>query len=145
MPFPLLLAPPVIAIQDESLLANHPQEAAAVTEMELEPVPVPDAGNDTFFGDTARLQFVLGGSCGSGGSGAAPASCVMFIDWFATTTDAERIKPEFGPTEKLTLPVPVPVVPAVMTTHDASARAVHAQPLAAVTLMVPLPPDDVNV
>jgi hypothetical protein len=50
------------------------------------------------------------------------------------------VVPWFAAIVKLTLPFPVPVVPSVITTHPSSALALHAQPLAAVTVSLPLPP-----
>jgi hypothetical protein len=40
--------------------------------------------------------------------------------------------------------LPLPDVPEVTVSHDALSIAVHAQPGAVVTPMVPVPPDDVN-
>src|SRR5260370_35438454 len=51
-----------------------------------------------------------------------------------------RAVPVFAVAEKVTLPFPVPDVALVIEIHDAFAEAVHAQPLPAVTLMVPGPP-----
>jgi len=42
----------------------------------------------------------------------------------------------FAATEKLTVPFPVPELPAVIVSHAALLTAVHAQPLDAVTPMV---------
>ena len=51
-----------------------------------------------------------------------------------------RSVPVFALAENVTLPFPVPDVALVIEIHDAFAVAVHAQPLPAVTLMVPVPP-----
>jgi hypothetical protein len=59
-----------------------------------------------------------------------------------------RIVPERGEvavlaaTEKLTTPLPDPLAPAVTLMNPALLIAVHAQPVAVVTLTVPLPPAD---
>jgi hypothetical protein len=41
---------------------------------------------------------------------------------------------------KLTVPLPVPLAPAVTVSHVALLAAVHAQPVPAVTLTEPVPP-----
>lgn len=48
----------------------------------------------------------------------------------------------FGDTLYATLPLPLPAAPSLMPIHDALLDAVHAQPVAAVTLMVPPSPPD---
>lgn len=48
--------------------------------------------------------------------------------------------PVFAATVKVTLPVPLPEVPAMMVIHVAPALAVHAQPGPAVTVLPPSPP-----
>jgi hypothetical protein len=135
VPLPVPLVRPVRLIHDALLLADQSHDAGAPTEMEL--LVAPDARNDTSLGETATLQ-VMGVT---GGGGAALACWVSFTVWSATTIEAARVVvAAFAATVKLTLPVPVPVVPAVSTTHPASACALHAQPLAAVTVILPLPP-----
>jgi hypothetical protein len=112
IPFPVLLVAPVNEIHEVLLLANHVHEGAAVTAIEL--LLVPDAGDETSFGVTVTLQ--------TGGGGSATACCVIFTVWVATTIDAVRVVvPGFGAMVKFTVPVPVPVVPLVSTTHPASA------------------------
>ena len=46
----------------------------------------------------------------------------------------------FGDTLYATQPLPLPAAPLLMPSHDAPLDAVHAQPVAVVTLVVPLPP-----
>lgn len=46
----------------------------------------------------------------------------------------------FEATEKLTVPLPDPLAPAVMVTHDTASEAVQAQPDVVVTLKLPVPP-----
>src|SRR5262245_16566046 len=89
VPLPVPLVRPVSEIQVESVLADHSHEDAAVTEMEL--LFVPNAGNDTPFGETVTLQTVdVGGGIGTF------ACCVTLTVWPATTIDAARvIVPEF--------------------------------------------------
>jgi hypothetical protein len=85
----LLLVPvvrPVKEIHDESELADHSHNEAAVTEIEL--LFAPDAGNVTSLGETVTLQ----------GGTRAVAGCVTFTVWLATTIDAERVVvPAFDP------------------------------------------------
>jgi hypothetical protein len=48
-------------------------------------------------------------------------------------------------TEYVTVPLPVPLVPEVMVIHDALLAAVQVQlPDEAVTLTLPVPPDELN-
>jgi hypothetical protein len=66
---------------------------------------------------------------------------VTFTIWPAITSDAVRALPVFGAIVKFTLAAPVPVAASVMTAHVASDRAVHAQSVAVVTVIVPFPPE----
>jgi hypothetical protein len=50
----------------------------------------------------------------------------------------------FAATLKPTVPLPEPVAPLVTVIQGALLPAVHAQPVATVTLLVPVPPDAVN-
>ena len=54
----------------------------------------------------------------------------------ATVRVAARAPPVFGVTVTRTEPLPVPLSPAVILIQAALLLAVHAQPLAAVTVMV---------
>jgi hypothetical protein len=45
----------------------------------------------------------------------------------------------------VTEPLPVPVAPALIVIHATLLVALHAQPVAAVTVTVPLPPADVGL
>jgi hypothetical protein len=58
----------------------------------------------------------------------------------AVTVPLREFVDVFGATVYATLPLPLPVAPLVIASHDLLLDAVHAQPVAAVTLMVPLPP-----
>jgi hypothetical protein len=134
-PLPGPLVRPVTVIHDESELADHSHDEAAATEIELLFAPV--AGNVTSLGETVTLQApgAIGGGTGT------PACCVTFTVSPATMIDAERVVgPAFDAIAKATLPAPVPVVPPVSTTHAASAWALHAQPAAAVNVILPIPP-----
>lgn len=50
-----------------------------------------------------------------------------------------RPDPVFAATPKVTVPLPDPVAPPVIVIHDALLEAVQLQPVAAVTLLLPLP------
>jgi len=116
VPLPVPLVRPVSEIHDESELADQLHDEVAVTEIEL--LLEPDVGNVTSLGETATLQLGVGGASGRG----ALACCVIFTACPATRIDAERVVvPGLVATAKATLPVPVPVVPPVSTTHAASA------------------------
>lgn len=52
----------------------------------------------------------------------------------------ERLAPEFAATVNATVPLPVPAAPEVIVIHDAVGTAVHAHPLAVVTVKLPEPP-----
>jgi hypothetical protein len=47
-------------------------------------------------------------------------------------------------TANVTEPLPDPVAPPVSVIHEALLAAVHAQPAATVTALLPVPPDAVN-
>ena len=55
-----------------------------------------------------------------------------------------RLDPVFAATPNVTEPVPDPVAPPVMVIHDALLDAVQPQPVAAVTLLLPVPAAAVN-
>jgi hypothetical protein len=59
--------------------------------------------------------------------------------WPAIVSVPVREAPTFSATVKTTEPLPVPVTPDVMVSHGTLLLAVHAQPLPAETLTVPLP------
>ena len=48
-----------------------------------------------------------------------------------------RSGPVFPGTEKMTVPLPLPLLPEVMVIQEALLTAVHAHPLEVVTLMLP--------
>ena len=128
------LVRPVSESHGVSVLADHSHVDAAVTVIEL--LLVPAARNDTSFGVTATPQSAAVG----GGIGAA-ACCVTFTVCPATAIDAARVVvPGLDAIVKVTLPLPVPVVPPVSTTHAASDCALHGQPATAVTVILPVPP-----
>jgi hypothetical protein len=93
VPLPVPLVRPVSEIHDESELADQSHDEAAVTAIEL--LLAPDVGNVTSLGETVTLQ--VAGEVVGGGTG-APACCVTFTVWPATTIDAARVVvPAFDP------------------------------------------------
>jgi hypothetical protein len=113
IPLPVPIVAPVREIHEALLLADQVHDDAALTDIEP---PVPDAGEETSFGVTETPQTM-----GIGGGGTL-ACCVTFTVWLATTIDVVRVVvPGFDAIVKFTVPVPVPFVPLVSTTHGASA------------------------
>jgi hypothetical protein len=138
VPLPVPLVRPVREIHDVSEWADHSHDEEAATEIEL--LLVPDGPNVRSFGVTVTLQDAGEPGVGRGRVDAFDC-CVTLTVWPATTIDADRVVvPVLDPIVKLTLPDPVPLVPPVSTTQAASACALHAQPVAAVTETFPVPP-----
>jgi hypothetical protein len=144
VPFPVPLVRPVSKIHDAFELTLQSHDDSVVTEIEL--LFAPDTGTVTSLGEVVMLHVVgeVGGKTGKVGGGRRPAtaaSCVTFNVWPAMAIDAERVVvPAFDATVYVTPPGPVPAVPPVTTTQAASDRALQAQPVVAVTAIVPLPP-----
>jgi hypothetical protein len=117
-------APLVTVIQEALLLALHAQPAPAVTA--LVPVP-PAAENDWLAGEMLYEQLA--------------AACVTANVVPAIVSDPLRlVVAVFAATLNPTLPDPDPDAPLVTVIHDALLLALHAQPVAAVTLLLPVPP-----
>lgn len=93
---------------------------------ETEPSP-PAAGTDALEG---AIEYEHGA-----------AACVMVNVLAPTATVPVRdVVVGFAATVYETLPLPLPVAPLLTVIHEELLAAVHAQPVAAVTLMVPAPP-----
>jgi hypothetical protein len=149
VPSPLPLDDPEIEIQDASLLADQPQPAPADTETERDAAA---ASTSTPSGVTENVHVgsgggtvggVVGGTIGGvvGGTiGAELESWVIRTLRPAIVTVAERSLPTFAATVSVTVPGPVPVDPDVTVTHDASDRAVQAQPASVSTVILVVPP-----
>jgi hypothetical protein len=85
----------------------------------------------------------LGG--GGGGSGGGGAAWVTANVWPAMVIVPVRTAAVFAATVKLTDPLPIPAVPAVIVIHDALLTAVHAHvPPAETVIAVPAPPVAAN-
>ena len=124
VPLPEPVAPLVTVIQGALLPAVHAQPVATVTL--LLPVP-PDAVKDWLVGEIDAEQEA--------------ASCVTVNVVPAMVSVPVRLDATvFAATSKVTEPLPDPVAPPVRVIHAALLAAVHAQPVAAVTPLLPLPP-----
>jgi len=117
------LAPAVTVIQDALLVAVHAQPAVAVTVTVADP---PLAAGLADVGDALKLHGNV---------------CVIVTVWPATVSVPVReVVPVFAATLYVTVPLPVPLAPAVTVIQDALLVAVHAQPAVAVTVTVADPP-----
>ena len=128
VPLPDPAAPLVSVIQDALLAAVHAQPLATVTA--LLPLP-PAAVNDWLVGEIDGEQ--------------AAAACVMVNVAPAIVSVPVRLEATvFAATSKVAEPLPEPVAPPVRVIQAALLAAVHAQPVATVTALLPLPPAAVN-
>jgi hypothetical protein len=127
-PLPDPVAPAVTVIQAALLAAVHAHPVAAVTV--LLPVPA-DAVNDWLAGEIEGEQLA--------------AACVTVKVIPAIVRVPVRLEATvFAATVKPTVPLPDPVAPLVSVIQGELLAAVHAQPVATVTLLVPVPPDSAN-
>jgi hypothetical protein len=128
VPLPEPVAPLVNVIQAALLAAVHAHPVAAVTLL----LPVPAAAvKDCVVGEIAGEQ--------------AAAACVTVnVAPAMVSVPVRLVATVFAATVKPTVPLPDPVAPLVSVIHEALLAAVHAQPVATVTLLVPVPPASVN-
>jgi len=122
-PLPDPVAPPVSVIQAALLAAVHAQPVARVTV--LLPLP-PAAENDCVVGEIDAVH----GAAACVTVNVAPAIVSVPVRLDATV---------FAATLKPTVPLPEPVAPLVNVIQAALLAAVHAHPVAAVTLLLPVP------
>src|SRR5262245_14823636 len=90
-------------------------------------------------GEIAGLQ-AGGGDGGAGGAGTLTPACVTFGRWLAIAIVPLRAALSFGPTVKLTRPLPVPVADDVSMIQPTSTVAAHEHSGVVVTVMLPEPP-----
>jgi hypothetical protein len=122
VPAPVPLAPDVTVIHDAPLDAVHGHPLMAVTDT-LPVVALADT--DVALGLIAYVQ---------------PGLCVTGNVRPAMVNVADRdVVDALAATEYETAPLPAPFAPAVTVSHDALLEAVQAQPVAAVTLTLPVP------
>ena len=127
VPLPFPLVPDVMVTHVTLLAAVHAQLGPALTETVLEVV---FAGTASVSGDTENVH-VIGG----------PAeACVTVKVSLATFNVPVRAAPALEATSKLTVPVPVPLVPPVILIQLAVLVAVQGHPPGVVTLNSPVPP-----
>jgi hypothetical protein len=123
VPLPVPDAPESIVIQLSFSDAVQPHEPAAVTVT----VPLPPSfGNDADMGEMEKVQ--------------TNASCVTVNVCPPIVSVPVRDDPLLAAIVKLTVPLPLPVGPAVIVSQLTPGAAVHAQPLPAVTVTDPVPP-----
>lgn len=122
VPLPLPLPPEVIVIHESLLAAVHEQP---VPEMMLKLPAAPLAGTLVLAADKVYVQ---------------PDACVTVNVCPAIVNVPVRAVPGFAATVKLTVPLLVPLAPAVTVIHDALLAAVQAQPAPLVIFTLPLPP-----
>jgi hypothetical protein len=127
-PLPDPVAPPVRVIHAALLAAVHAQPVAAVT---LAPPLPPAAAKDCVVGEIDGEQVAA--ACVT--VKVAPAIVMVPVRLEATV---------FAATLKAAVPLPEPAAPLVTVIQDALLAAVHAQPVATVTLLLPVPPASVN-
>lgn len=73
------------------------------------------------------------------------ASCVTVNVFPATVSVPLRLAPVFAATVKLTVPLPLPLLPALIVIQLSLLVAVHVQPAVVVIFELPLPPAAVKV
>ena len=128
LPLPVRAAPLVTVIQEAWLTAVHAQPPPVVTV--LVPVP-PAAANDALVGEVLNVQLA--------------AACVTLNVTPAIVNVPERlVVAVLAATLKPTLPLPVRAAPLVTVIQEAWLTAVHAHPLPAVTVLLPVPPPAAN-
>jgi len=125
---PLPLRPPVAVSQPTLLAVLHEQPAAVAT------------ATDAVLAVDGRANAVLESEYVHG----TPA-CATVTVWPATVSRPLRGVPAvFAATEKRATPTPARLVGPVSVIHPALLFAVQAQPLAVVTVMLPVPPPAVT-
>ena len=125
VPLPEPLAPLVTVIHELLETAVHVQPAAVVTVIGPPPLEA-FLPNDSLVGLIDYVQ---------------PLACVTVCVCPAIEMDPVRSGPVFAATVNATVPLPVPLAPAVIVIHVSDRVAVHAQPAGLVTPMgVAAPP-----
>jgi hypothetical protein len=123
---PELLALLVIVIHASLLATVQAQPAGAVT------VTLPEPALAEYTTLVGVIEYVQ----------ATPAWVTMKFRPAAAIMPVRDKEPAFAATEKLTVPLPEPLL--VVVIHESSVLAVHAQPAVAVTPNVPVPPPEAN-
>jgi len=129
VPFPLPLAPALIVIHEMALLVAvqvQPEPAVTLT------VPVV-AADDVRFDDVGEIVNVHG----------AAAWVTVNVCPAMLSVPVREVVAVFAPTLYATEPEPLPLAPEVIVIHAALLAAVHVQPVAAVTVTLPVAAADV--
>jgi hypothetical protein len=125
VPLPVPVAPSVTVTHGTVLAAFHEHAASAVTEIRMSSGPRPASYHRGLIVATQG------------------PSCVNVNGFPATVTMVLRGGPAFAGITRRTVPVPVPVRPLSIVTHDALVLVVHVHELPVVTLTMissgPLP------
>lgn len=122
-PLPLPLAPALMVIHGALLEAVQLQPVAAVTVMVPEPAP---------YATLADVGEIVGAH--------TPACVTVKVFPAMVSVPLRLVVPVLAATLKVTVPPPVPAAPAVTVIHAALLTAVHAQPAAALTVVLAVPP-----
>jgi hypothetical protein len=118
------LAPDETVSQPAALVALQVQPLAAVTDVVVDWAV---ASSDRLAGEIAKVQ-------------AAPACVTVKVLPAIVMAPDRLVVAVFAAALKPTVPLPVPVAPAVMVSHDAFDTAVQPHVDPAVTLILPVPP-----
>ena len=122
---PLPLAPVLTVIHVALLLAVQVQPVAAVT------VTVPEPAADVTLADAGDTV---------GAHGTAACSVTVNVDPAMVSVPVRLVVPVLAALLNVTVPDPEPDAPALTVIHAALLTAVHAQPVPAVTMLLPGPP-----
>ena len=115
LPFPVPLAPFVIVIQENDVVAVQGHPAPAVTSTVL---VSPSLSKSR---DVGLMEY------------SHPFACVTVNTFVAMVSVPVRAGPELEATLNRTVPLPLPLAPCVTVIHCEALTAVHAHPVAAVT------------
>jgi hypothetical protein len=127
-PFPVPVPPPVTVIHDALLNPVQPHPVATVTALlPLPPAAVKDCVVGEIEGEHEAAAWLT--------VNVAPAIVSVPVRLDATV---------FAATLNVAVPLPEPVAPPVMVIQEALLAAVHAQPVAAVIVLLPVPADALN-
>src|SRR5438876_464406 len=124
VPLPVPVAPVVTVIQVVLLTAVHEQPPGAVTVVLAVPPP---ATSDWLAGEIVSVHMT-------------PACVIAALLPPALIVPLRDVVEVFAAALNVTVPLPVPLAPAVIVIHASVVVAVHAQPVGDVIVTVPDPP-----
>src|SRR5439155_1214563 len=123
-PLPVPLAPAVIVIHVSVVVAVHEHPAGDVTVSVPEPPPTATACDA---GDSVEVH-------------GTPACVTVKVLPATVSVPVRDVPAVFAATLNVTLPLPEPDAPVVTVIHASLLTAVHAHPVGAVTVVLPVPP-----